>query len=105
MFIARFNIEARFGHKQNVIELMKQWDKEIGSQIGWKDDKIRTLTGSIGAKESLVQQELTLDSVAELERGFQKLANVKGHAEWGQELEKHVVSGSNVWEILRVIET
>ena len=104
MFIARFNIEARFGHKQKVIELMKQWDKEIGSQIGWKDDKIRSLTGSIAAKESLVQQELTLASIAELEQGFQKLANVKEHAQWGKELEEHVVSGSNVWEILRVIE-
>ena len=105
MFIARFGIDARFGHKQKVIELMKQWDKEIGAQIGWTDDKIRSLTGSIGAKESLVQQELSVDTLAELEQGFQKLANVEGHAEWGQELEKYIVSGSNRWEILRVIET
>lgn len=104
MLIARFNIQTRFGHKQNAIELLKQWDKEIGSQIGWKDDKIRSLTGSIGARESLVQHELSIESLAELEQGFQKLTNVKGHAEWGQELEKHVVSGSNFWEILRVIE-
>jgi hypothetical protein len=102
MFIARLSIQARFGHKQKVLELMKQWDEDIGAKIGWTGDKIRTVTGSIGAKESEIQQELTIESLAELEKGFEALAKVEGHAEWGRELEKYIVSGSNYWEIFRV---
>lgn len=105
MFIARLSIDARFGYKQKVIDQMKQWDKEIGSQIGWTGENIRTLSGSVGARESLMQREMAVASLAELEAGFQKLAAVEGQTEWSRELEKYIVSGSNVWEILRVIET
>ena len=49
MMIARWQIEARFGHKQTVIDSLKKWSAEIGVQIGWTEDKVRILTGSIGA--------------------------------------------------------
>lgn len=103
MLIARLSIQARFGHKQKVLDLMKQWEEEIGSKIGWTKDKTRVLTGSIGAKESEIQHELSIESLAELEKGFEALAKIDGHAEWGKELEKYVVSGSNYWEIYRVL--
>ena len=34
MMVARWCIEARFGHKQTVIDSLKKWNREIGSQIG-----------------------------------------------------------------------
>ena len=58
MMIARWQIEARFGHKQTVIDSLKKWSAEIGVQIGWTEDKVRILTGSIGALESTVQTEV-----------------------------------------------
>lgn len=103
MLIARLSIQARFGHKQKVLELMKQWEDGIGSKIGWTKDKTRVLTGSIGARESEIQHELTIGSLAELEKGFEAMAKIDAHAKWGQELEKYVVSGSNYWEIYRVL--
>ena len=47
--IARWHIDARFGHKQTVIDSMKTWSQDIASQIGWTKDKLRIASGSIGA--------------------------------------------------------
>lgn len=55
MMIARWSIDARFGHKPAVLESMRGWMREFGSQIGWTDDKLRLLTGSVGAPESTIQ--------------------------------------------------
>ncbi len=103
MIVARWQIEAKFGHKQTVIDMLKIWTKEFGSQAGWAAHKVRTLTGSIGAPESLVISEVTLESLDELGAAFEKLATLPGHAEWGTRLEPYVVSGSNRWEVLRIV--
>ena len=103
MIVARFLVEARFGHKQKVIEMMRSWDQQFGTKVGWTSDKTRTLTGSIGAPESLIINEIRLESLSELDTSFQKLATLDGHAEWGREIEPYIVSGSNRWEILREI--
>jgi len=39
MFNARWQIDAKFGHKQTVLELLKKWEREIGSQVGIADLK------------------------------------------------------------------
>lgn len=49
MMIARWHIDARFGHKQTVIDSLKTWSQDIASQIGWTKDKLRIASGSIGA--------------------------------------------------------
>jgi len=54
MIIARWHIDARFGQKQNVIDALKTWARDIASQIGWSSDNLRIATGSIGALESTV---------------------------------------------------
>ena len=66
MIMARWNIDARFGHKQTVIDSLKKWHKEIGTQIGWTEDRVKVLTGSIGAPESAVQVEVLLNDLSEL---------------------------------------
>ena len=47
MLIARWQIDARFGQKQTVIESISKWTKEIAPQVGLL--KGRMLSGSIGA--------------------------------------------------------
>nr|WP_281033457.1 MULTISPECIES: hypothetical protein [unclassified Mesorhizobium] len=37
MFSARWQIDAKFGHKQTVLDLLKKWEREIGSQVGLAD--------------------------------------------------------------------
>jgi hypothetical protein len=52
MMIARWQIDARFGHKQTVIDMLRNWAQSIAPQIGWTAEKGRMLTGSIGARHS-----------------------------------------------------
>jgi len=52
MMVARWSIDAKFGYKQDVIDLMQRWLREIGPQAGFSADKTRLVTGSIGALEA-----------------------------------------------------
>lgn len=103
MIVARWSIDARFGHKQSVIDSLKKWLKEIGSQIGWTEDKVRLLTGSVGALESTVQSEVVLKDLAELSASWEKLATLDAHKQWGKDIEPYVVSGTPRWEIYRIL--
>jgi hypothetical protein len=104
MMIARWRIDARFGHKQEAIELMKQWDQQFGAKIGWTSGKTRMTTGSVGVAESAIVTEVQINDLTELNEAFEKMARLDGHAEWGRRMEPHVVSGTNNWEVYRVIQ-
>jgi hypothetical protein len=102
MMLARWMIDARFGHKEDVLRLMTKWAEQIGAKVGWDSSNMRTLVGSIGVAESTIVNEVEIRDLAELNDAFAKLATVDGHAAWGKELEPHVVSGTNRWEIYRI---
>lgn len=104
MIVARWHIDARFGRKQALIDSMKEWHRTIGAQIGWSTDKVRLLTGSVGARESTVVAEMTLKDIAELDASWTKLATIPEHKEWSKRLEPDMVSGTTRWEILRIVE-
>ncbi len=101
MMIARWSIDAKFGYKPVVIELMQRWLKEIGSQIGWNEANTRLFTGSVGARESTVQSEIRIKDLAELNAAWEKLGAIEAHKAWSQELEPYSVSGTPRWEIYR----
>jgi hypothetical protein len=101
MFVARWQIDARFGHKQTVIELMRKWEREIGRQAGTDKMDFNILTGSIGAREATVEANHTVESIAQLERFFESIGKIDAHRQWGKELEPYVVSGSALWNIYR----
>ena len=103
MMVARWSVVAKFGYKQDLIKLMEKWVDEVGSQIGYTRDKMRLVTGSVGAPESLVQTEHIVSDLAELNATWDKLATIPAHIQWSKDLEPLVVSGSNRWEIFRVI--
>lgn len=104
MIIARWQIDARFGHKQAVLDLLAIWTKDIAPQIGLTSDKSRILTGSLGAREAMVIHEWTLAGLAELEAAWSALARIEAHKEWGKQLEPFVVSGSSKWEVYRILQ-
>jgi hypothetical protein len=104
MMIARWTIDARFGHKTHVVERLKFWIGEIGCRIGWTAKRVRLVTGSIGAAESAVQMEVPVQTLAELHESWEKLALFDDHRTFSRELEPHVLSGSSRWEVFRVID-
>ncbi|CAG9181263.1 hypothetical protein LMG23992_04461 [Cupriavidus laharis] len=101
MLIARWQIDARFGHKQEVISRLQQWAQEIAPQVGMHCGRL--LTGSIGALEATVVHDWEVADLTELDRAWQQLAQLPAHAQWGRDLEPFVVSGTARWEIYRVI--
>jgi hypothetical protein len=101
MLIARWRVDARFGHKQTVIALLQSWAQEIAPQVGLT--RSRLLTGSIGVAEAAVEHNWEVEDLAELDRAWAKLATLEAHANWGRDLEPHVVSGSANWTIFRVV--
>ncbi|WP_395382421.1 hypothetical protein ACHMW4_17410 [Mesorhizobium sp. UC22_110] len=62
MFSARWQIDAKFGHKQTVLELMRKWEREIGSQVNIADLKFQIMTGSIGAREATIETHHQVES-------------------------------------------
>ncbi len=103
MMVARWSIDAKFGYKQNVIDLMQHWLREIAPQVGFSADKTRLLTGSIGALEATIQSEHVIKDLIELNQAWEKLATIAAHKKWSKDLEPHVVSGTSHWEIYRVL--
>ena len=104
MMIARWHIDARFGYKQTVIDSLKTWGQEIGSQIGWTKDKIRIASGSVGALESTIEVDLLVKDLSELNASWEKLASIPAHKEWSKEIEPYIVSGTPKWEIFRIVD-
>jgi len=102
MLIARWQIDARFGHKQAVIDSIVRWSREIAPQVGLL--KGRLLTGSIGALEATVEHNWEVEDLAELERAWAKLGKMDAHKRWSEELEPYVVSGTACWSVFRVIQ-
>lgn len=103
MMLARWCIDARFGYKQNVVDLMQRWLSEVAPQVGITAERTRLLTGSIGALEATVQSEHLMEDLTELNRVWDKLASIPAHKQWSKELEPFVVSGTSRWEIYRVL--
>jgi hypothetical protein len=103
MMVARWSIEAKFGYKQNVVDSMKRWLREIGPQAGVDPQRTRLLTGSVGVPEAAVVSEHVIEDLAELNRVWDKLATIPAHQQWSKELEPNVVSGSSRWEIYRLL--
>lgn len=102
MMIARWHIDAKFGHKSDVIDALKRWHEEIGTQIGWPLERVRILSGSVGAREATVVAEIEVEDLAALNDSWSRLAAIEAHKKWSRDLEPHMVSGSTYWEIYRV---
>ncbi len=103
MMIARWQVDTRFGHKQTVIDAVRRWCEEIGTQIGWTADRTRIVTGSVGALEATVELEVQVEDLAELNASWAKLGTVEAHAAWGKEVEPYVVSGTSRWQVYRLV--
>jgi hypothetical protein len=104
MMIARWHIDARFGHKETVIDSLKTWSRDIASQIGWTNDKLRMASGSIGALESTVEMDVLVQDLIELNTSWNKPGSIPAHKEWSKQIEPYIVSGTPRWEILRIVE-
>jgi len=103
MLVARWQIDARFGHKQTVIDMLKTWLREVGSTAGTDKMDVKVLTGSVGALESRVEVHHSVESLSQLEQFFAAIGKNSAHKQWGKDLEPYVVSGTPRWEVFRLV--
>jgi hypothetical protein len=103
MMIARWQIQARFGHKEAAIALMHRWWQEIAPRIGWTREQMRLLTGALGERESAIDVEVEIEDLAALNEAWARLARAEGQEQWSAELEPHVVSGTSRWTVHRIL--
>ena len=101
MMIAPWQIDARFGNKQKVIDALARWASDIAPLAGLHKGQI--LSGSIGALEATVEHNWEVADLAELERAWAKLGAIEAHQQWSKDLEPNVVSGTARWAIYRAI--
>jgi len=104
MMIARWTCEAKFGMKAEALALFKEWAEQIGSQTDIDMSTSRVITGSVGVKEAVIQNELEIENLAALDAFFEKIASIQMHADWGKKMGDVIVSGSTYWEVFRVVE-
>jgi hypothetical protein len=65
MFVARWHIDAGFGQKQTVIDLLKRWRDEVGTKAGTDTHDMKILTGSVCAREATVEAHHRVPNLAE----------------------------------------
>ena len=104
MMIARWTCEAKFGQKNEALALLNEWNEQIGAQTDIDMARSRTLSGSVGAKESVIENEMEISNLTELDAFFDKIASIEMHADWGKKFGEVIVSGSTYWEVLRIVE-
>jgi len=103
MMIARWQFTAKFGRKQEAIDLIKEWNEQIGMQTDIDVSQNRFITGSVGTSEGHVETEMEIDGLKDLDDFFSKLATIDMHAEWGPKMGEVIVSGSTRWEVFKVV--
>jgi len=104
MYIARWLLTAHYGHKDATISLLRKWEVDVGQRIGWRAAAIRVLAGTIGVPQSHVEFEVRVDNLTDLESAWADMSKNPYHAQYLKELEPHIVSGSNVWQIYELVE-
>mgnify|MGYP001200814652 CR=1 FL=1 len=104
MYIARWLLTAHYGHKDAAVSLLRKWEADVGQRIGWRASSIRVTTGLIGVAQSCIEFEVRVDSLNDLESAWGDMSKNPYHAQYLKELEPDILSGSNVWNVMEVVE-
>ena len=104
MYIARWHLTAQMGHKDAAIEIFRKWQTDVGERIGWRASSVRVTTGLIGVNQSHIELEVRIDSLSDLEGAWADMAKNPYHQQYAKELQAHIESGSNLWQVLEVVE-
>ncbi len=105
MYIARWHLTARFGHKDETLKLLQRWEIDVAHRIGWRPGSLRIVAGSIGAGDTDIEMEVKIDSLTDLEAAWADMGRVPYQAEYQKKLSDLIVAGSSRWSVHRVIET
>lgn len=95
---ARWCLDIRYGFKVEAVELLQEWVRDIGSQVGLTQFNTQINSGSLGIPESRLEMEIALDSLAELE-AFKANIPADLHTAWIRKAQHYIIDGSPSWQV------
>ena len=104
MYVVRWQFSTRFGHLKDVLNILRQWEFDVGQRVGWKASSIRVMQGMLGASQSTIELETRTDSLADLESSWTDMEKSPHHQEAMRSLERFVASGTDHWTVYKLIE-
>lgn len=104
MYTVRWQFQTRFGHLKDVLNILRQWEFDVGQRVGWRASNIRVLQGRLGASQSLVELETRIDNLGDLDSSWADMEKSPHHQEAMRALERFVVSGTDQWAVYKNVE-
>lgn len=104
MYVVRWEFQVRFGHLKEVLQILRQWEFDVGQRVGWRAQSLRVLQGALGDSRSTVQLETRVESMGDLEASWRDMDKNPLHGEAMKSLERFLVSGTDSWTAYEVIE-
>ncbi|MBK9266696.1 MAG: hypothetical protein IPM54_43790 [Polyangiaceae bacterium] len=104
MYVARWHLTARFGHKDDCLKLLQRWEIDVANRIGWRPGSIRIVAGGIGAGDTDIELEVRIDGLDDLESAWRDMAAVPYQAEYQKQLSELIVAGSSRWTVHQIVD-
>ena len=104
MYVVRWKLQARFGHLKDVLNILGQWEFDVGQRVGWRASSIRVIQGMLGDSRDAVEIETRAESLGDLESSWADMERSPHHVEAMRALERFVVSGTDTWTVYKTIE-
>lgn len=104
MYVARWNLTAKFSKTEETIALLRRWEGDVGQRIGWRPGSVRIVSGFLGAALSSIELEVRCDGLDEFEAAWRDMQRNPAHKEYVRMLDAVVVAGTDSWTVHFVSE-
>lgn len=101
MFVARWQLTAKFGKVEDTISILRRWEIDVGERVGWKPSTVRIFAGFIGTNDTDVEFETHAENLNDLEAALNDMQRNPHHREYLKQLEQTVTSSR--WVVQREI--
>ncbi len=103
MHIVRWEFQIRFGHQKEVVQILRQWEFDVGQRVGFRAQSLRLVQGAVGASRSTIELETHIENLGDLEAAWADMEKNPSHAEAMKSLERFVVGGTDTWKVYTVL--
>ncbi|MEP7127133.1 MAG: hypothetical protein ABJE95_39735 [Byssovorax sp.] len=80
--------------------ILRKWEIDVGQRVGWRSG-LRITKGFLGARETDVELEVRVDSLADLEAAWRDMEHIPHHADYLRQLGPVIVERGSRWIVVR----
>ncbi len=102
MFVARWQLTAKFGKVEDTIAILRRWEIDVGERVGWKPSSVRILAGFIGSSSNEIDFEARAENLTDLEAALNDMERNPHHREYLKQLERCL--SSSRWVVYRNVD-